>query len=151
MPKGYRHGYAPAGKQTSIYSIWCAIIQRCTNPNAKAFKDYGARGILPCERWLKFKNFIADILAEIGPRPPGMKGKRPLYTLERINNTKGYEPGNVRWATMKEQGANKRRYKTSLPLETVAAIKADPRPYNQIVVAYGTNLVTICRIKRDHR
>ncbi len=73
------------------------MIERCTNPECQAYKNYGGRGIVVCERWLKPENFIADI----GTRPPGK-------TLERINNNGNYEPGNCKWATNKEQHRNKR-------------------------------------------
>lgn len=72
---------------------------RCSNPNHALFPYYGARGIRVCPRWLdSFENFFADM----GLRP----GRG--YALERVDNSGNYEPGNVRWATMKEQGQNRR-------------------------------------------
>jgi hypothetical protein len=70
---------------------------RCQNPNHERFKDWGGRGIAVCEHWQKFENFLADM----GERPEGT-------TIERIDNSKGYEPGNCKWATSEEQTANKR-------------------------------------------
>lgn len=79
------------------YRIWHNIKQRCLNPNRAFFDKYGGRGITICERWMSFENFVADM----GPRPPGCN-------IDRINNDGNYEPGNCRWATMKEQNRNKR-------------------------------------------
>lgn len=83
---------------SSIYKSWDAMVQRCTNPNSTAWKDYGARGITVCERWLTFENFYADM----GDRP------FPGASLDRINNDGNYEPGNVRWVTRVENARNTR-------------------------------------------
>jgi hypothetical protein len=98
--KSFKHGYART-KVHPLYDAWHNIVQRCTNPNRPGFKNYGARGIQVCERWKDFTNFLADILAEIGERPPGL-------SIDRINNDGNYEPGNVRWSTQSEQTKNRR-------------------------------------------
>ncbi len=74
--------------------------ERCFNPKIKAYKNYGARGIKVCDRWIKFENFLADM----GEMPEGL-------TLERIDNEKGYFPGNTKWGTRKEQAGNTRNNK----------------------------------------
>ena len=90
------------GCRTLEYASFSQAKQRCTNPNVSRFHHYGGRGI-------KFLfNDFEEFLAHIGPRP----GKE--YSLDRINNEGNYEPGNVRWETLKNQNRNKRtnRYLT---------------------------------------
>lgn len=70
---------------------------RCLNPNYTGYQDYGGRGVTICARWMKFENFLADM----GTRPNGS-------TLDRRDNTRGYEPGNCVWSTPKQQRANQR-------------------------------------------
>lgn len=83
---------------TSEYHTWQAMIKRCHNPNDKAYKNYGARGISVCDRWRdSFVNFYADM----GGRPEGL-------SLDRINNDGNYEPGNCRWANQATQHENRR-------------------------------------------
>jgi hypothetical protein len=72
--------------------------QRCNNPKATAYKDYGGRGITACERWASFKHFVEDM----GPRPS------LAYTLDRIDTNGNYTPDNCRWATKLVQATNQR-------------------------------------------
>lgn len=83
---------------TRIYRIWGGMIQRCTNENNNHFADYGGRGIHVCERWLNsFENFLEDM-------GPGKIG----WTIERVDNSSGYVPSNVVWATQVRQVRNSR-------------------------------------------
>lgn len=86
--------------RTPEYIAWIAMKQRCFYPKFIGWKDYGGRGITVSDRWVNsFENFYSDV----GPRPA--KG----YSIDRFPNANGnYEPGNVRWATRKEQGLNRR-------------------------------------------
>lgn len=72
------------------------MMNRCHNPRDDGYPRYGARGIAVCEWWRIFANFLGDM----GERPEGK-------TIDRIDNGRGYEQGNCRWATPKEQAANK--------------------------------------------
>ncbi len=84
---------------TSEYQVYLSMKQRCYNESHKSFIHYGGRGIKVCDSWLNsFDNFINDI------------GFRPSkdYSLDRIDNNKGYSKDNCKWATRKEQSRNVR-------------------------------------------
>ena len=81
------------------WNNWRAMRERCLNPDFAQYADYGGRGITVCAQWATFQQFYEDV----GPKPS------PKHTLDRIDNIRGYEPGNVRWATGSEQRRNSRR------------------------------------------
>lgn len=82
---------------TRTYQIWKLMLARCRAPRGKRFERYGKRGIRVCPRWESFQNFLNDM----GYAPDGL-------SIERVNNDKGYSPGNCVWANQKTQSRNRR-------------------------------------------
>lgn len=91
------HGHTRGRKTTPTFRSWCAMLQRCLDPNAEKYPKYGGAGIKVCKRWRSFEKFLEDM----GERPAGT-------TLDRFPNRRGnYAPCNCRWATPKQQVANR--------------------------------------------
>ena len=98
------HGDARGDTVAVLYRIWRAIKGRCLDPGNKWYKNYGGRGITVYPPWIEsYARFKADILATMGERPSRE------FSIDRIDNDKGYEPGNVRWAAPKTQNRNKKK------------------------------------------
>jgi len=96
--RSIRYDNIERAHDTSEYRCWTMARNRCRNPRADQYAAYGGRGITFCPVFDDFKAF----LFEVGPRP-SMK-----HSIERIDNARGYEPGNIRWATHTEQCNNRR-------------------------------------------
>lgn len=97
-----KHGHTWEGGRTPTYSSWISMKSRCLDPNASklSIKNYQNKGITICKQWaFSFENFLQDI----GERPSAK------HSIDRIDNTKGYYPGNCRWATHKQQMRNQSR------------------------------------------
>jgi len=85
-----------------LYGLYHRIMNRCYNSKNKAYKNYGGRGIV--FYWKdKLEDFIEYVLVTLGDKPT------LGHTLDRVDNDKGYEPGNLRWATRRQQAWNTRR------------------------------------------
>jgi hypothetical protein len=91
------------------YACWEGLIARCERPTATGYENYGGRGISVFPEW---RQSFPAFLAAVGLRPSA------LHTIDRINNNGNYEPGNVRWATRKQQQRNRRVNKVT---EVIAA------------------------------
>lgn len=83
-------------KDERTHRSWSAMKERCQDVRHSHYNKYGGRGIVICQRWESYENFVEDM----GIRPDGM-------SLDRIDVNGNYEPGNCRWATAKEQNRNK--------------------------------------------
>lgn len=84
--------------KTKLYHVFYGILQRCNNPNDRAYKYYGGRGI-KClfKDWIEFRNWSLS------------HGYKDGLTIDRINVNGNYEPKNCRWITISEQQLNKNR------------------------------------------
>ena len=89
---------------TSMYHRWSTMIARCENPNKRNYKDYGGRGIKIHPPWrhdfLAFERYVRRYLGEC---------PSPQHTIGRIDFDKDFEPGNLRWATVRAQNNNTRK------------------------------------------
>src|SRR6516164_1412309 len=96
MPAKLIHGHARRPKSPE-YRAWSNMCDRCLNEHHPNYKDYGGRGIVICQSWLKFENFIADMGSHPGDG----------YSIGRIDPNGNYEPLNCRWESWPEQGRSR--------------------------------------------
>lgn len=85
---------------TKLHYIWIEMRRRCRSPKHRNFHLYGGRGIKVCEDWEDFEHFFAWAISN---------GYKEGLTIDRIDNNRGYEPGNCRWTTQLHQNNNTRR------------------------------------------
>ena len=94
-------------RDNPLHRAWNAMVKRCNDPLTRGYQHYGERGISVCLDWddgcsTGYEEFAAWVLLNIGPKPSRK------HSLDRVDPDGDYEPGNIRWATWKEQRANKR-------------------------------------------
>lgn len=97
----FKHGERGADLRSEItdeYRCWSRMLDRCDRPTEPTYKWYGGKGVTVCQRW---RDNFGDFLADVGRKPT----KR--HSLDRIDSSGNYEPGNCRWATWNEQARNR--------------------------------------------
>ena len=124
------HGQAKPGRVSANYARWGRIKDRCSNNSHPKYKDYGARGITMCKEWREsFPAFDAYISSLENYKKEG-------YSIDRIDNNKGYQPGNVRWADRETQSQNTRVLYTH---NTTGFRGVQPTKNNTFVVVVNAN------------
>ena len=125
------HGQASRAKRTRAYTAWKEM-----NRRVKRDPSYTSRGITVCARWVaSYENFYADM----GDCPEH-------YELDRIDNSKGYEPSNVRWASETTQARNRTYCKVTTAIAD--KIRESTKPTKELMSEYGLSKSTINKIKR---
>lgn len=84
--------------------VWHSMLTRCNNPLYTQFQLYGGRGIKVCDRWSNKVNGFNNFVQDMGPRPEG-------FQLDRIDNSRDYNPENCRWVTPSQNLMNRRKFK----------------------------------------
>ena len=102
LAKVTRHGMS----RSRLYTVYCSMWQRCTNPNAHEYENYGGRGIKVCDEWKDFNAFAEWALAN--GYNDAIESRKYAPTLDRIDVNGDYEPSNCRFVTMKIQQRNRR-------------------------------------------
>lgn len=125
------------GKWEPLYRAWNNLRTRCNNQRTPDYAYYGARGITVCPEWASYEKFAADV----GPHPG------PGWTIDRIDNDKGYMPGNVRWATRLTQSRNRPYCRATDKATIIARWKAGERQVD-IAADYGVTQIRISQICR---
>lgn len=97
-----RHGESRRGFRSPEWLTWASMYRRCYLPSQPNYKDYGAKGVTVCDEW-RGPGGYERFLAEVGRRPS------PEHSIDRIDSSLGYQPGNCRWATSQEQNRNRSR------------------------------------------
>ena len=108
--------------KTELYGIWKAMNQRCSNPNDKSYKNYGARGIEVCEEWRNNFQAFYDWSYANGYSDVKLPSGKNLLSIDRKDNNGDYCPQNCKWSNDKEQANNKRNTFTKAEKERVCIV-----------------------------
>lgn len=131
-------------KTDKIYSIWSGIQQRCCNPNHKNYKDYGGRGITICDEWLNNPDKFKEWAYANGYKIEKTKSGVNKWSIDRIDNNKGYSPENCRWVTKTQQNRNKRT-------SAYVLFNGKERPVKEVAEELGINYYTLIeRLKNEN-
>ena len=84
--------------QNILYPTWQGMMRRCYSEKHTSYKGYGGRGIKVCDEWKFVEKFIQDMGDSYGEG----------FTLDRIDNNKGYSKDNCRWSSPSTQTRNTR-------------------------------------------
>lgn len=109
-----RGGHMMTG--TRPWVIWQHMRNRCRNPKAKDYRNYGGRGIdMPDEWFDSFSVFWGDV----------QHGYKDDLTIDRTDNMMSYSKTNFRWVSEKVQMNNTRvnvRVRTAWGLVTMSEL-----------------------------
>ena len=122
----YKHGHSPKAARSGAYKSWTSMRNRCNPVNAQAYPTYAS--VIVCARWAaSFEAFLEDM----GDRPAGC-------SIDRIDPSGNYEPGNCRWASTKEQALNRRN-------TTLTEVRGELLCLHDISIKHGVPNTTIVR------
>lgn len=121
IARHFKHGGVLGGKSSPEYSAFRSMIARCYNPRNPRYADYGGRGIQVSDEW---RSDFAKFLAHVGTRPTAR------HSIDRMNNERHYEPGNVRWALPHQQMTNRRNSR-------FVDVNGVRTPLSEIAVEFG--------------
>lgn len=139
-----KHGLA----RTRLHNIWKNVRQRCSNPNASGYKNYGAKGVRMCEEWNDFLVFHKWAME---------KGYTDELTLERKDSSSDYSPSNCEWITKGENisrrnkgltgtGKTLRSKFTEQDIEDMKEMRSDGVTYEVIAGAFGSSISHVSRL-----